>query len=651
MAKQKYNPVLGQHIADFTEQYRMGRGLPLESSLQEYGKEHSLPRKDLYEIARYLEDHGWPINASVLSPDLEEEETTGLEGASVFDRYFGAIKEKRYEDAHDIYESMAPSEQQVIKDRRATVFNKMYKIAQKAQREGWQDIVTKIASLWEEHPELLAESYRSVLEELAAANEKMEKAKVEGNQETVDFLMPLAKELESTKKQMETLMEQHKVEHPLVEDAVRLLNPQSGVEKFRAALLLKDWEAARDVFTELSPEDQAKASEVAREMFHVAEEVISLHKLGAELFAQGKYIEAADISEIVQACLPEMEIPEGQQIVLLIVDPQLVKNLPQAFEAQEEQQGPPVGDILQSFRDRALPGQGLGPHGPGPGRDVGLGPCKWENPQTFNKVIELANMLDDKGHTVEADMLDTWLVKMAEEIKEEKKREVKTTKCHACGTELYYTEGTPQPKWCRQCMQDPWAASKVKGSLQTAKKEDPAVTKCETCGAEIFYRPEQGRPRWCPQCLKGPWNPSKISGSLNRGIQETAKKKKSKPKMKEGKPAKVIEIADAIRRDEPGTSDEKAYRMAWETYCSYVNPGYSSCTPKGKSKRKSPKPYSKASMSTVSPSVSLYDANEKYQGDFSLDRAIELEDKGFIVLEQTPKGWIAHKVKPEDKKE
>jgi hypothetical protein len=54
-------------------------------------------------------------------------------------------------------------------------------------------------------------------------------------------------------------------------------------------------------------------------------------------------------------------------------------------------------------------------------------------------------------------------------------------------------------------------------------------------------------------------------------------------------PKKVVEIADAIRRDNPDTSDEKAYRMAWETYCSYVNPGYEGCTSKGKSDRESPK--------------------------------------------------------------
>ena len=44
-----------------------------------------------------------------------------------------------------------------------------------------------------------------------------------------------------------------------------------------------------------------------------------------------------------------------------------------------------------------------------------------------------------------------------------------------------------------------------------------------------------------------------------------------------GKPAKVIEIADAIRRDDPSISDESAYRMAWTTYCTDINPGYEGC--------------------------------------------------------------------------
>lgn len=73
--------------------------------------------------------------------------------------------------------------------------------------------------------------------------------------------------------------------------------------------------------------------------------------------------------------------------------------------------------------------------------------------------------------------------------------------------------------------------------------------------------------------------------------QKTAAKKKE-PK----KPKKVKEIADAIRRDNKDVSDAAAYKMAWESYCSYINPGYDGCTSKGKSKRKSPKSSRKANL-------------------------------------------------------
>lgn len=55
-----------------------------------------------------------------------------------------------------------------------------------------------------------------------------------------------------------------------------------------------------------------------------------------------------------------------------------------------------------------------------------------------------------------------------------------------------------------------------------------------------------------------------------------------------GAPAKVKEMARAME-DEQDYSPEKAYRIAWETYCSFINPDYEGCTSKGKSKRKSPK--------------------------------------------------------------
>jgi hypothetical protein len=49
-------------------------------------------------------------------------------------------------------------------------------------------------------------------------------------------------------------------------------------------------------------------------------------------------------------------------------------------------------------------------------------------------------------------------------------------------------------------------------------------------------------------------------------------------------PKKVEQIADAIRRD-TGASDEKAYRIAWQTYIKYVNPSYPGATEAGKTKK------------------------------------------------------------------
>ena len=56
----------------------------------------------------------------------------------------------------------------------------------------------------------------------------------------------------------------------------------------------------------------------------------------------------------------------------------------------------------------------------------------------------------------------------------------------------------------------------------------------------------------------------------------------------EGIPTKVDEMAQAIER-ETGASPEVAHRISWENYCSYINPDYEGCTPKGKSHRESPK--------------------------------------------------------------
>jgi hypothetical protein len=79
------------------------------------------------------------------------------------------------------------------------------------------------------------------------------------------------------------------------------------------------------------------------------------------------------------------------------------------------------------------------------------------------------------------------------------------------------------------------------------------------------------------------------ASELDKVVASLVEAKKTKEGKEPDVPKKVVEIADAIRRDNPDTSDEVSYRMAWETYVSYVNPSYEGGTSKGKSHRESPK--------------------------------------------------------------
>lgn len=79
------------------------------------------------------------------------------------------------------------------------------------------------------------------------------------------------------------------------------------------------------------------------------------------------------------------------------------------------------------------------------------------------------------------------------------------------------------------------------------------------------------------------------ASELDKVVASLVEAKKTKEGKEPDVPKKVVEIADAIRRDNPDTSDAKSYAMAWETFCSYVDPSYEGCTLKGKSKRESPK--------------------------------------------------------------
>lgn len=49
-----------------------------------------------------------------------------------------------------------------------------------------------------------------------------------------------------------------------------------------------------------------------------------------------------------------------------------------------------------------------------------------------------------------------------------------------------------------------------------------------------------------------------------------------------GAPAKVNQLYERIKKKQPDQSDEYCARVAWQVYCSHVNPDYKGCTPAGK---------------------------------------------------------------------
>lgn len=195
----------------------------------------------------------------------------------------------------------------------------------------------------------------------------------------------------------------------------------------------------------------------------------------------------------------------------------------------------------------------------------------------------------------------------------EPKRDIGVTNCKLCGQEIYYNKAEGAPKWCAHCGKQPWARigsvktaedkEVIPGGLAKGKKDEEFDEKQLEKGIKVELEhtgdvetaKEITKDHLTENCeyydhleeMEKKMDQKKKGAKIRSFVVQAAKDEHG------GKPAKVVEIADAIRRDNPGISDEAAYRMAWETLCSYVDPSYEGCTEKGKSKRESPKPYDK----------------------------------------------------------
>lgn len=321
---------------------------------------------------------------------------------------------------------------------------------------------------------------------------------------------------------------------------------QPWEEQYRSLLDSEDYDGAREIYLGLDPVDRQEAEEIGR-VYASAHTLLSLYVIGKALFEKKKFTEAQKVDNMIRAQFVELPEEMQHQVILVLLPDDIKDQLPQAFRATEnaEENTKKMEERMVDMKDRLMP------------EDACHQCAKIDVP----RLLRLADRLDEKGMMRAATKIDNLLKRIAG------------------GTEdlIDLAEDLPITP-----------TEPVKEKVQQGN--------CPQCGVEVYYRGQN--PTLCPHCKKmSPYeNLRKKWYGASSALKEIFSKDKVKDKKDEdGVPAKVKEIADAIRRDNKDISDEAAYRMAWETYCSYTNKSYPQCTEKGKSKRKSPKPYEKSS--------------------------------------------------------
>lgn len=181
-AAKRYNPRIGDLTINFLDWFAAQEqtieegqeSWSIDEALEYYSIDKKLSPNDTYQIAVYLGKQRYPIKAeefypeTILSDKQSDPLTTDLSqysGGSVFDKYFSAIKGSRYEEAHQIYNSMSPSEKQVIIDqsrRKQSMSKTKTKTAQQIPADSVGKNPIKDHNT---HPEDLLESIETVIDQ------------------------------------------------------------------------------------------------------------------------------------------------------------------------------------------------------------------------------------------------------------------------------------------------------------------------------------------------------------------------------------------------------------------------------------------------------------------------------------------------------
>jgi len=680
-AAAKYSPRIGNLVINFIDFYTSHEQLlqegeeswDIDEALEYFAMEKHLSPGDVYQVSLYLKDQEYPIDPLTFHPDYipEDEKEVAVDQSqthSVFDEYNKALQRQQYEKAHQIFKSMTPTQQQVIKDRRGCMNKKNTKTAQKSDTEAVLEKEVPVepgVGLLKELPKQPKQDLSELIEPaeglvaqhatLGLPSQSMtlfipfahslDEFKRVHNQEvdretlhkrTEDFLRDFGKvlhyldeqgydvdELQALVKKYAGLFYQEPTKAAaaqkilalagrLQEDgksdvAGRLLKTiavdeswfrdwvgprnktyldeaekiasEGPLSKFKMALDNEKFDEAREIYLSLSPVQRQLADEMSKKHFAI-NSIISLYKVGESLFNKGNMKEADEVSNVVKAQFVELPSDWQKEIILLIVPE---NELPQGFQGGLGNK-PQLEEKLMDMQNRLIPAE---TH------------C---SAKLITQLLKLADSLDQKGYANIADQIGEVfqdLVKQAQmpyvapgEIEKvlhrleppKSGREVGIARCQECGKEMYYDKKKERPMYCPSCQKGPWGVGKVSGKtlIRPFVKADKAKEKYVS--EEGHFKGKEGSGERWDNCIKyqmskghSKESAEKICGYIKsrKGSLETQAAEKKDDHG--GKPAKVVEIADAIRRDNPGTSDEAAYRMAWRNYCENINPGYEGC--------------------------------------------------------------------------
>ena len=479
----KYSQKIGNLVVDFVDYYDAHEQLlqegdepwDLDEALEYFSAEKQTSPNETYQMALYLKEKGYLIDPITFHPEYipeDEKEEIFIEDQfqkhSIFDKYTEALQRKEYERAHQLYESMTPTQKQVIRDRRGHMEKKI-----KTAQQETEAVLEKEVPVEPITPGLLKELPQQKQQDLAELIEPAEGLVAQHAEmglpiDSMKVFMPFAHSLDEFKRVRKTevkkedlhkrtavnaavsqkilalasklqekgmsdvagklmktianddwLKDEWQEEEPksTIEQATEIVN-QNPLIKFREALKDEKFDIARGIYTLLSPDQRKIADEVSQKHFAI-KSLVSLYKIGESLFNSGKTSESEEVSKLVKAQFIDLPKDAQQQVILLIVPQDGMEGLPQAFQNPK---GEGLQNRLKEMKQRLMPAKeevvitpenipSIAPMGmssvEAPCSSCGGG-CGC-SAKTIAQLVKIAGQLEDKGYPQLADKIDEML--------------------------------------------------------------------------------------------------------------------------------------------------------------------------------------------------------------------------------------------------